>query len=611
MCGIVAATARRDVAEILMEGLRTLEYRGYDSAGILCVDGPRVNLLKTAGRVQALRDQINYDTFRGTYGIAHTRWATHGAPSAANAHPHVFEGLALAHNGIIENAQELRAELLGRGHDFASETDSEVLLHLIAELHAGGSALLEALTAALRRVRGSYAIALIDTADEGQHLLVARCGAPLVIGLGIGENFAASDVLALLPVTTRFIHLEDHEVARIGRGSVEIFDLQLHPVIRPPTVSDLNPEQITLGRYTHFMEKEIFEQDSAVEDTLLGRIAADGLPSGHCIAGWDAAFCTSIAHIGIVACGTSYHAGLVGKYYLEEYAGLSTSVEIASEFRYRHAVLPEHTLLIAISQSGETADTLAALRVARERGLPTLCICNAGGSTMVREADYSFLTRAGLEIGVASTKAFTTQLVVLLLLSLLLGRGRGFLDAERCRQLCAELRTLPALIRSTLQLNSRIRSLAAEIAGQHDCLFLGRGSTYPIALEGALKLKEITYINAQGYAAGELKHGPIALVDEHLPIVIVAPDNHLAGKLASNIEEVRSRGGRLYILGPGHGQEQRHGGGPTLITLPEVPHALEPMIFNLPLQLLAYHTALHCGTDVDRPRNLAKSVTVE
>lgn len=611
MCGIVAAIAKRDVAEILIEGLRSLEYRGYDSAGIMCIDGPDVHLIKTAGKVQALCDKIDYDTFRGKIGIAHTRWATHGAPTTENAHPHEHEGMGLVHNGIIENFQEIKDELLSKGHTFTSETDTEVLLHLICECHKKEKDIVKAMHQALGRVRGSYAVALIDKKDP-KHLYLARCGSPMVVGLGIGENFAASDVLALLPVTTRFIYLEDNEIARVGRKTVEIYDRGLKEVKRSPQKSDLDIDSITKGKYRHFMEKEIFEQDTAITDTLMGRILEDNSLSFSSIQNFDEKLFKSIEHVEIIACGTSYHAGMVGKYFLEEYAGVNTSVEIASEFRYRKSVIPKKSLVITISQSGETADTLAALRKAKEQKVKSLCICNVDGSSLVRESDYVFLTRAGVEIGVASTKAFTTQLVALLLFTMMIGAKNGHITERQLKDMVKTLKTLPKLVRHTFKLNDSIKDLAFEIAHKRHCLFLGRGTMYPIALEGALKLKEISYINAQGYAAGELKHGPIALVDENMPIVIVAPDNKLADKLASNIEEVRSRDGILYIIASENGHKfTRSDKSVKVINIPKIPYILEPVVFTIPLQLLAYHVALINGTDVDKPRNLAKSVTVE
>lgn len=608
MCGIVAAIAKRDVAEILLEGLSSLEYRGYDSAGIMTVNDHKINLVKTTGKVQVLKDKIDLDTQNGPIGIAHTRWATHGVPSEQNAHPHVYETLGLVHNGIIENYQEIKDRLLKKGHTFVGQTDSEVLVHFIYECKKECNTLLQALSLALKQVKGSYAIALIDT-DDPNTLYTARSGSPLVIGLGIGENFAASDVVALLPVTSRFIYLDENEIAVVKRKSIEVFDLDLNKVEKQEQKTDLDLDRITKGNYRHFMQKEIFEQDRAIEDTLLGRILDNNSLSFNSILNLKADDLKDIEHIEIIACGTSYHAGLVGKYYLEEFARINTSVEIASEFRYRKPVLPKNTLFITISQSGETADTLAALRLAKSMGVKSLAICNVNGSSLVRESDYVFLTRAGVEIGVASTKAFTTQLVVLLLLTLMLGSKKGVLSDNHLKELVNILKSLPNLVKEIFSYDDKIKNLATLFADKKHCLFLGRGAMYPIALEGALKLKEISYIDAQGYAAGELKHGPIALVDESMPIVVVAPDNNLVDKLASNVEEVKARGGKLYIFAGDNFVSSDS--NVTIIKLPKVPYLLEPIVFTIPLQLLAYHVAVINGTDVDKPRNLAKSVTVE
>lgn len=609
MCGIVAAIAKRDVAEILLEGLSSLEYRGYDSAGILTIgDDNKVNLVKTIGKVAVLKDSLDLETQNGHIGIAHTRWATHGVPSKVNAHPHMYKNLALVHNGIIENYISIKQELQAKGHEFLGQSDSEVLVHFIYECVQLKNDIVKGFSYALSQIKGSYAIALVDT-NAADTIYAARLGSPLVIGLGIGENFVASDVLALLPVTTRFIYLDEGEIAIVKRKEIEVFDLELNKKQKQEQKCDYDLDKVTLGSYRHFMQKEIFEQRQAIEDTLLGRILEDNKLSFNSINNLSECNLESIEHVEIIACGTSYHAGLVGKYFLEEYAHINTSVEIASEFRYRQAIIPKNSLFITISQSGETADTLAALRKAKAMGIKSLAICNVNGSSLVRESDFSFLTRAGIEVGVASTKAFTTQLCVLLLLTLMFAAKKHSLSDDKLNELILELKHLPKFVEEFLSFNDTIKTLATDFVDKKHCLFLGRGTMYPIALEGALKLKEISYIDAQGYAAGELKHGPIALVDEHMPIVVVAPDNNLADKLVSNIEEVKARGGMLYIFTSLdlmiNDQQVK------LIKMPKVPYILEPIVYTIPLQLLSYHVAVIKGTDVDKPRNLAKSVTVE
>ncbi|MBU3826718.1 MAG: glutamine--fructose-6-phosphate transaminase (isomerizing) [Candidatus Anaerobiospirillum merdipullorum] len=610
MCGIVGAIAKRPLAEILLTGLSALEYRGYDSAGICFVTDGKLNLVKTAGKVQNLKDEVRTHNADGFLGIAHTRWATHGKPTIANAHPHTAGTLAMVHNGIIENYQSLKTQLCAQGVEFYSETDSEVLVKLINHLKTTRKLpLLEALHQALAQVHGAYAIALIDATDPDR-LYVAKKGSPLIIGLGIGENFAASDVLALLPVTSRFIYLEDGDSAVITRDDVQIFDAQGNACERQPTHLNVSAEAISKGPYKHYMQKEIFEQPEALENTLLGRLGADNV-SAEAFLNLPADLFASIKHVQIAACGTSYHAGLVGQYYLEEYAGVSTAVTIASEYRYKRTVVPEHSLFITLSQSGETADTLAALKLAKEQGYAaTLCICNAANSSLVRNSDVVFLTRAGAEIGVASTKAFTTQLIALFLLTLALGRANGNIDALQGRKFAAALRKAPAEVRAQLALDRKIEALSQDFAGLEHALFLGRGPMFPIALEGALKLKEISYIHAEGYASGELKHGPIALIDAHMPVIVSAPNDSLISKLISNIEEVRARGGKLYIFAADdvHIEENAQ-----CRVLPTANHEklLAPITFCIPLQLLAYHVAVINGTDVDQPRNLAKSVTVE
>ncbi len=610
MCGIVAAIAKRPLAEILLTGLSALEYRGYDSAGICFLTPAGLKTIKTTGKVAALKEAVASEGADGFSGIAHTRWATHGQPSVNNAHPHVSGDFALVHNGIIENYLELKDMLLQQGESFYSETDTEVLVKLIDYLSRSKhldpySALREALS----QVKGSYAVALLNAKDP-DHLYLAKHGSPLIIGLGIGENFAASDALALLPVTSRFIYLEDGDTAVISREDAEVMDAKGNICQRPCTHLDISPDAVSKGCYKHYMQKEIFEQPEALENTLLGRLAQDNV-SAQAFLNLPPDLFASIRHIEIAACGTSYHAGLIGKYYLEEYAGISAGVTIASEYRYKRTIVPKHSLFITLSQSGETADTLAALRLAKSQGYAaTLCICNAANSSLVRESDVVFLTRAGTEIGVASTKAFTTQLMALLLLTLALGRANGSISKQEGQQFAAALKKAPAEVRAELAHDAEIKELARSFAGLEHTLFLGRGIMYPLALEGALKLKEISYIHAEGYASGELKHGPIALIDARMPVIVVAPNNDLLSKLVSNIEEVKARGGRLYIFASDQecikASEQCQ-----VLTVASKLELISPITFCVPLQLLAYHVAIINGTDVDQPRNLAKSVTVE
>lgn len=610
MCGIVGAIAKRPLAEILLTGLSALEYRGYDSAGICFITDGKLNLIKTAGKVQALKDEVSAQQADGLVGIAHTRWATHGKPTVTNAHPHTAGSLAMVHNGIIENYQAIKQDLSAQGESFYSDTDSEVLVKLINHLRTKEQLpLLKALQQALTLVHGSYAIALIDK-DDPEHLYLAKKGSPLIIGLGIGENFAASDVLALLPVTSRFIYLEDGDCAVLSREDVAIFDATGQPCQRNCSHLEISAEAISKGPYKHYMQKEIFEQPEALESTLLGRLDEDNI-SAEAFLNLPPELFASIKHVQIAACGTSYHAGLVGQYYLEEYAGVSATVTIASEYRYKRTVVPQHSLFITLSQSGETADTLAALKLAKEQGYAaTLCICNNASSALVRNSDVVFLTRAGTEIGVASTKAFTTQLMALFLLTLGLGRDNGQIDVAAGRRFAAALRQAPSEVRAQLQLDHEIAALSQDFAGLEHALYLGRGAMYPIALEGALKLKEISYIHAEGYASGELKHGPIALIDARMPVIVTAPHDSLVSKLVSNIEEVRARGGRLYIFAAEDVQLKENAQCRVLLTANREP-LLAPITFCIPLQLLAYHVAVINGTDVDQPRNLAKSVTVE
>ena len=610
MCGIVGAVASRQVAPILLEGLSRLEYRGYDSCGLCTEDNNAFTCLKTTGKVMSLKALVKEQGCKGTTGIAHTRWATHGVPSEVNAHPHIIGDLAMVHNGIIENFAEMKEDLLKKGYTFKSQTDSEVLLakiHYLSEKE--GMELKDAFASALRSVEGSYALALIDRRNPSV-LYTARKGSPMVIGLGIEENFIASDVLALLPVTNRFIYPDESTISIVTANEIHVYDLNLNEQQVEVVESDMDAESVSKGKYRHFMQKEIFEQPQAIANTAMGRINASAIDLSS-VTGISDELLSSIENIKIIACGTSYHAGLVGKYWLEDLANLPTSVEIASEYRYRKAVVRPHTLFVTISQSGETADTLASLRLAKEQGYAaSLCICNVAASSLVRESTCAMLTRAGAEIGVASTKAFTTQLQCLLMLAVYLGKLKKALTEDKSAEITKAISKLPDYANSFLSCDLRIAQLAQEFAGKHHCLFLGRGIMYPIALEGALKLKEISYIHAEGYAAGELKHGPIALIDENMPVVVVAPDNELLGKLESNIQEVRARGGRLFVFSQGTGNlkcdEQTE-----IIDLPSAPEVLQPLLFTLPLQLLAYYCALINGTDVDQPRNLAKSVTVE
>jgi glucosamine--fructose-6-phosphate aminotransferase (isomerizing) len=609
MCGIVAAVAQRDVAPLLIAGLKALEYRGYDSSGLAVLDHGVLHRVRAKGKVREMEALYLADPLLGGTGIAHTRWATHGVPSEANAHPHVAGRIAIVHNGIIENYVRLRAELQAGGHVFTSETDTEVMAALIDQRYVPGVSLREAVLATVRELEGAYAIAVISS-DEPDRVVGARRGAPLLVGLGIGENFLGSDAQALIQVTNRMLYLDEDDVVEITRDSVQVFGLDGALVERVVHESELSKDAVERGEYRHYMQKEIFEQPRAVADTLEARIGPHGvLPN---IFGIDSDTLLQAARgVHIIACGTSYHAGLVAKYWIEEYARLPVSVEVASEFRYRDAVVPANTLFVAISQSGETADTLAALRESRRRGyLGSLVICNSPESSLVRESDLKLMTHAGPEIGVASTKAFTTQLAGLALLTLELARRNGLAE-ERYAALCAELQQLPRAIESALLLEPAIIELSAEFIHRHHALFLGRGAQYPVALEGALKLKEISYIHAEAYPAGELKHGPLALVDEHMPIVAVAPNGPLLDKLKSNLQEVRARGGRLIVFADGDASMDDMVGHGTMLRVESGGSFIAPAVFTVPLQLLAYHVAVLRGTDVDQPRNLAKSVTVE
>jgi len=608
MCGIVGAVADRDIVPILIEGLQRLEYRGYDSAGVAV--SQQMRRLRTVGKVQRLRDALDESPAHGNVGIAHTRWATHGVPSERNAHPHISrDGVAIVHNGIIENHEELRADLERRGYQFSSETDTEVIAHRI-DLHlAGNGDLFTAVQQTVRELHGAYALAVVSEKDPDT-IVLARAGCPVVIGLGENENFVASDVSALLPVTRRFMFLDEGDVAAIHRQSVNVVDASGAAVDRPVRDSELAADAVERGDYPHYMLKEIHEQPRAVAQTLAERaVGGKLLEAAFGPAAMDVLRRTEA--VQIVACGTSFHAGAVARYFIEQIAGLPCWVDIASEFRYRQPVVLENTLFVSISQSGETADTLAALRLAKEKGyLSTLAICNAPESSLVRESELVMLTRAGPEIGVASTKAFTTQLAALGMLVVALAKHHG-ITREREHQLVSRLIEIPGLIELALTLDGDIRDWAERFRDKQHALFLGRGALFPIAMEGALKLKEISYIHAEAYAAGELKHGPLALVDADMPVIAVAPNNDLLEKLKSNLQEVRARGGELYVFAdPESGIESSE--GVHVITMPRhVSYFQAPSVYTIPLQLLAYHVALLKGTDVDQPRNLAKSVTVE
>ncbi|MFN2308741.1 MAG: glutamine--fructose-6-phosphate transaminase (isomerizing) [Gammaproteobacteria bacterium] len=609
MCGIVGAVAQRDVAPILLEGLRRLEYRGYDSAGMVVVDGDVLARIRATGKVNQLGELLQAQPLSGQLGIAHTRWATHGKPTVSNAHPHICrDTVAVVHNGIIENHEALRAHQREQGFVFTSETDTEVIVHQIYHHLEAGRDLRAAVQAAVAELHGAYALGVVSKTEPGR-LVVARRGSPLVIGLGIGENFIASDVAALLPVTQHFMFLEDGDIAVLSTDGIEIFDHTGAPVQRPERLSELTADAVERGEYRHYMLKEIFEQPRAVADCLEGRLAGGRVLEQSF--GPDAArIFDQVQGVHIIACGTSYHAGMVGRYWLESIAGIPCSVEVASEFRYRRPVVRKNSLIVTLSQSGETADTLAGLQEAKRLGFGhSLAICNAPESSLVRESELVLMTRAGPEIGVASTKAFTTQLVSMLLLVAVLGRRHG-LSPEREANLVQQLISLPGKIEHALQLSSQIRELAEHFADKHHALFLGRGAQYPVAMEGALKLKEISYIHAEAYPAGELKHGPLALVDADMPVIAVAPNNELLEKLKSNLQEVSARGGELYVFAD---ESAGVAAGPGITVLPVAPtdDCIAPIIFTIPLQLLAYHVAVLKGTDVDQPRNLAKSVTVE
>lgn len=611
MCGIVGAVAQRNVTPILIEGLKRMEYRGYDSSGVAVVNANgNMQIRKSSGKVHSLEEKLLETPVEGAVGIAHTRWATHGQPSETNAHPHCSTDykVAVVHNGIIENYLQLRQQLTADGVEFRSETDTEVIAHLVHHYLAQGQDLLTAVQTTARRCEGAYGLAVVH-ADEPHKIIVARSGSPLLIGLGIEEHFIASDPLALRQVTDRFVYLEEGDSAEISQASYQIFDADGNPVRRPVEQLTDGVESADRGKFRHYMLKEIYEQPAVLKSTFTGRLGKNKV--------LEEAFGTKakdiferVESVQIVACGTSYHSGMVAKYWLEDWGGLPCAVEVASEFRYRRSVVPRNCLFVTISQSGETADTLAALRGAKKAGyLGSLAICNVANSSLVRESDLVLMTQAGPEIGVASTKAFTTQLAALQMLAIVLGRRHG-LSEEVEAEMVAALHQLPALCEEVLALDAIIEKTSEAFAEKSHALFLGRGVQYPIAMEGALKLKEISYIHAEAYPAGELKHGPLALVDADMPVVAVAPNNELLEKLRSNLEVVQARGGKLFVFADAEA-DFNSDAETTVINLRKVPENIAPIIYTIPLQLLAYHVAVLKGTDVDQPRNLAKSVTVE
>lgn len=610
MCGIVGAIANRDVAEILLEGLKRLEYRGYDSAG-LAIISPQGELqrVRRVGKVNKLKEALDSKPLKGSIGIAHTRWATHGEPTEHNAHPHISDYIAVVHNGIIENYEPLREKLIAKGYQFRSETDTEVIAHLVHDIiSTDNCSLFNAVKKAIPLLRGAYGTVIMDIRNPDQ-LVAARSGSPLVIGCGIAEHFIASDQLALLPVTNQFIYLEEGDIALITHKTVSIFDKNNNQVKRPFVTSDVKYDAGSKTGYNHYMQKEIYEQPNAIKNTLEGRIQHGKVNLSE-LGEQSNTILKQVEHIQIVACGTAYNAGMVARYWFEALAGIPCDVEIASEFRYRKPAKRKNSLFISLSQSGETADTLAALRLAKENHyLSTLAICNVTASTLVREAELVLLTKAGVEIGVASTKAFTTQLTVLLLLVAKLGRLNQMAQSTE-QAIVHALQTLPNRIEQVLMAEPKIKKLAEQFVNKHHALFLGRGEQYPIAMEASLKLKEISYIHAEAYAAGELKHGPLALIDADMPVIVMAPSNDMLEKLKSNIEEVRARGGQLYVFAE---QDAGFISDDTMhiLNLPYIEELTAPIYYTVPTQLLAYHVALIKGTDVDQPRNLAKSVTVE
>nr|WP_312821323.1 glutamine--fructose-6-phosphate transaminase (isomerizing) [Acinetobacter oleivorans] len=612
MCGIVGGVAERCVTEILIEGLKRLEYRGYDSAGVALLNNQQILRERRVGKVINLADAVAEHQLTGAIGIAHTRWATHGKPTENNAHPHMSGKVAVVHNGIIENYQELKDDLQALGYVFTSQTDTEVVAHLVAEALKSTDSLLDAVETVVPQLKGAYALGIIHS-DYPDELITVREGSPLVIGVGIGENFISSDQLALLPVTNRFMYLEEGDIARLTRTSIEVF-ANGERVERPVRELDATVSSASKGEYKHYMLKEIYEQPEAIKQTISQALDGNSLRDDF-LKNADADF-NKIQSVQIIACGTSYHSGMIAKYWFEQLIGVPCQVEIASEFRYRTPVIVENTLYICISQSGETADTLAALRETQKRAkannidIQTLTICNVATSSMVRETDHHLLTLAGPEIGVASTKAFTTQLAALMLLILKIGQVKQRISPALLEEITRELWHSPKVILDTLKNDPEILRLSELFVEKNHCLFLGRGTNYPIALEGALKLKEISYIHAEGYAAGELKHGPLALVDNEMPIVILAPNDEMLDKLKSNMEEVQARGGELFVFADENSgiseKDRQH-----VVQIPAVNEWLAPIVYSVPVQLLSYHVAVLRGTDVDQPRNLAKSVTVE
>ena len=617
MCGIVCGVAERNIVPILLEGLKRLEYRGYDSSGIALLDADdKIQRVRSLGKIVNLEKSIQSQTteFSGNIGIAHTRWATHGVPAENNAHPHICNNqVAVVHNGIIENYQTLKAAQIEQGYRFTSETDTEVVAHCIHRQLQTADTLFKAVQQAVTHFEGAYALGVISP-DAPETLIAARKGSPLVIGVGIGEYFIASDVSALLPVTQNFIFLEEGDIAEISRHEVKIYNADGELVERPIKQSQLSANAVELGEHRHYMHKEIFEQPQAVIDTLEGRITKDSVLTSAFGHNAEAIFKT-IKQVQIIACGTSYHSGLVAKYWFEDIIGLPCLVEVASEYRYRNPVIQDNTLFVTISQSGETADTLAALQQIKQlkkiKNIPTLTICNVPESSLTRESDLTFLTHAGPEIGVASTKAFTTQLVALSLLLTSIGKTLGLMDQKQEQKIVHGLIKLPGLVTNALQHEDKIKEIANCFADKHNALFLGRGTMYPIAMEGALKLKEISYIHAEAYPAGELKHGPLALIDEEIPVVAIAPKDDLLEKLKSNLQEVKARGGQMIVFEDEESNLSSEKDFKVVKTTTNVGRITAPITFNIPLQLLSYHVALIKGTDVDQPRNLAKSVTVE
>jgi glucosamine--fructose-6-phosphate aminotransferase (isomerizing) len=608
MCGIVGYIGTQDATQVIFAGLQKLEYRGYDSAGIATLDAD-LQIRRAEGKLVNLQAVLQQSPLSGSLGIGHTRWATHGRPSEANAHPHRAGGIVVVHNGIIENYLPLKEKLRGLGHQFNSETDTEIIAHLIEQHYKDGNGFEAAVRSALQEVRGAYGVAVI-CADEPDIMIAAKLGSPLVVGQGEGEYFVASDIPAMLSHTREMIFLEDGEMVVFSRSSMQISTIAGAPVEKTVKTITWSPLMAEKGGYRHFMLKEIYEQPRAIADTIAGRVDEDESAIFLKDLNLDAAALNSFDKIFIVACGTSWHAALVGKFMLEKFCRIPVEVDIASEFRYRDPIVSAKTLTLVVSQSGETADTLAALREARGKGGKVVCVCNVVESSIARESDGIIYTHAGPEIGVASTKAFTTQLVTLFLFALHLGQVRGQVDTETCRSLVDELLTLPRKIEEVLGLDEKIEQIAKEYMTASDFLYLGRGNQYPVALEGALKLKEISYIHAEGYPAGEMKHGPIALIDENLPVVVVAPENATAEKVVSNMEEVAARGGRVIVVTT-TGFDEAFAKADVVLHVPQIADDLMPILTSIPLQLLAYHIAVLKGTDVDQPRNLAKSVTVE